>query len=84
MQRILAPPQLSRSFKIPPFPRGLAEVGGPLLGGGGLEGEVAEVLEVLEVGVAGEVADAAVEVESELGVDRDGELAAGGLGQAPE
>jgi hypothetical protein len=45
---------------------------------------VAEVLDGFEVGVAGEVADAAVAVESELGVDRDGELAAGGLGQAPE
>ena len=45
---------------------------------------MAEVLDGFEVGVAGEVADAAVAVESELGVDRDGELAAGGLGQAPE
>jgi hypothetical protein len=49
-----------------------------------LEDEVAEVLDGFEVGVAGQVADAAVEVESELGVDRDGEFAAGGLGQAPE
>jgi hypothetical protein len=30
------------------------------------------------------IVDAAVAVESELGIDRDGELAAGGLGQAPE
>ena len=55
------------------------------LWGGGLEGQAAEVLEVLEVGVAGEVADVAVEVESELGgegggVDRDGELRQDGLG----
>ncbi len=83
--KVVYPPQLSRSFKIPPFPRGLAEVGGPSLWGGVLEGEVAEVLDGFEVGVAGQIADAAVEVESELGgegggVDRDGELRQDGLG----
>ena len=57
---------------IPPFPRGLAEVGGPSLWSGVLEGEVAEILDVFKVGVAGEVADAAVEVESELGGEGGG------------
>jgi hypothetical protein len=58
--------------------------GGLSLWGGVQEGQVAEVLDVFEVGVAGQIADAAVEVESELGVDLDGEPAAGDLGQAPE
>ena len=60
------------SNTIIPISQGLAEVGGPSLWGGGLEGEVAEVLDVFEVGVAGEVADAAVEVESELGGEGGG------------
>jgi hypothetical protein len=42
------------------------------LWGGVLEGEVAEVLKAFEVGVAGQIADAAVEVESELGGEGGG------------
>ena len=36
---------------IPPFPRGLAEVGGPSRWGGVWSGQVAEVLKAFEVGV---------------------------------
>ena len=66
IQRILAPPQFSHSFKYH-HPWGLSEAGGPSLWGGVGSGQVAEVLQAFEVGVAGEVADAPVEVESELG-----------------